>query len=101
MQDLRLQAAHFLTPFVDEGLVQGEPFLVETPGGAEDTLASGNSSTAAATVAYRLGLCDADIIVHMHGGEPEISLAPDFSVRMQGLVMRVSSGSIDREMFEG
>jgi diaminopimelate epimerase len=69
--------------------------------GAGYTLASGSSSTAAAAVAHRLGLCDADITVHMPGGELEISLSPDFSARMQGPVTRVCSGSIDREIFEG
>jgi len=68
--------------------------------GAGYTLASGSSSTAAAAVAHRLGLCDADIIVHMPGGELKISIAPDFSATMQGPVTRICSGSIDHEMFE-
>ena len=68
--------------------------------GAGYTLASGSSSTAAAAVAHRLGLCDANISVHMPGGEIKISVSPDFSVTMQGPVTRICSGSIDREMFE-
>jgi len=36
--------------------------------GAGYTLASGSSSTAVAAVAYRLGLCNPDIVVHMPGG---------------------------------
>ena len=67
--------------------------------GAGYTLSSGSSSTVAAAVAYRLGLCDADITVHMPGGEINISIAPDYSARMQGPVTRICSGSIDREMF--
>jgi diaminopimelate epimerase len=68
--------------------------------GAGYTLASGSSCGAAAAVAYRLGLCDANISVHMPGGEIKISVSPDFSVTMQGPVTRICSGSIDREMFE-
>jgi len=67
--------------------------------GAGYTLTSGSSSTAAAAAAYRLGLCDADITVHMPGGELAISIAPDFSARMQGPVTRICNGSIDPEIF--
>ena len=69
--------------------------------GAGYTLASGSSSTAAAAVAYRLGLCDAQVTVHMPGGEIKISIAPDYSATMQGPVTRIGNGSIDPEMFEG
>lgn len=68
--------------------------------GAGYTLASGSSSTAAAATAHRLGLCDADITVHMPGGEIKISLSPVFFARMQGPVTRICSGTLDREMFE-
>jgi diaminopimelate epimerase len=69
--------------------------------GAGYTLASGSSSTAAAATAHKLGLCDADITVHMPGGKLEIKISPDFTTRMRGPVTRVCSGSIDREMFDG
>jgi diaminopimelate epimerase len=68
--------------------------------GAGYTLASGSSSTAAAAVAHRLGLCDANISVHMPDGEIKISISPDFSATLQGPVTRICSGSIDFEMFE-
>lgn len=68
--------------------------------GAGYTLASGSSSTAAAATAHKLGLCDADITVHMPGGEIKISLSPDFFARMQGPATRICSGNLDREMFE-
>ena len=68
--------------------------------GAGYTLASGSSATAAAAVAYKLALCDANVTVHMPGGEINISLALDFSTTMRGPVTRICSGSIDREMFE-
>lgn len=48
--------------------------------GAGYTLASGSSSTAAAATAYKLGMCAADITVHMPGGELKIRIAPDFSL---------------------
>lgn len=64
------------------------------------TLASGSSATAAAASAYKLGLCDTDITVHMPGGELEIQISPDFKARIQGPVTRICSGNIDREMFE-
>ena len=68
--------------------------------GAGYTLASGSSSTASAAVAYKLGLCDAEVTVHMPGGEIRISLAPDFSASMQGPVTRICRGDIDDEMFD-
>lgn len=52
--------------------------------GAGYTLASGSSSSAAASVAHRLGLCDGDITVHMQGGLLSIKIAPDFSITMSG-----------------
>lgn len=67
--------------------------------GAGYTLASGSSSTAAAAVAYRLGLCDADILVRMPGGTIEISLTKDFHATMAGPVTPVGSGNLHREMF--
>ena len=68
--------------------------------GAGYTLASGSSSTAAAAVAHKLGLCDSDIIVHMPGGEIEILLTEDFEATMQGPVNKVCDGSIAAEMFK-
>jgi diaminopimelate epimerase len=67
--------------------------------GAGYTLASGSSSSAAAAVAHKLGLCDGDITVHMPGGELEISISEDFNIFMKGPVTAVSSGTIDPDMF--
>ncbi len=64
------------------------------------TRASGSSSCAAAAVAYRLGLCDAQITVHMPGGEIDISISPDLAITMTGPVSRICEGSISREVFE-
>jgi diaminopimelate epimerase len=68
--------------------------------GAGYTLASGSSSTAAAAVAYRLDLCDPDIVVHMPGGNLNILLSRTFAATMTGPVVRVCEGIIDSEMFE-
>jgi diaminopimelate epimerase len=69
--------------------------------GAGYTLASGSSSTAAAAVAKRLGLCDSEIVVYMPGGRLDLRIADDFTATMRGPVVRICSGLIDREMFEG
>lgn len=68
--------------------------------GAGYTLASGSSSVAAAAVAHKLGLCDADISVHMPGGEIEIQLDDDFSATMTGPVTKICDGNIADEFFE-
>ena len=67
--------------------------------GAGYTLASGSSSSAAAAVAYRLGLCGGKIRVHMPGGMLDIQVSQDFAVRMKGPVTKVSEGTIDEEIF--
>jgi len=67
--------------------------------GAGYTLASGSSSSAAAAVARRLGLCDGAITVHMPGGELDIKVSEDFSVLMTGPVTKVSEGTLSHEIF--
>lgn len=67
--------------------------------GAGYTLASGSSSSAAAAVARRLGLCDGAITVHMPGGELDIRVSEDFSVLMTGPVTKVSEGALSQEIF--
>jgi len=68
--------------------------------GAGYTLASGSSSTAAAAVARKLGICDSDITVHMPGGQIKIQLDDSFIATMTGPVTRVCNGNIADEMFE-
>jgi diaminopimelate epimerase len=67
--------------------------------GAGYTLASGSSSSAAAAVAHKLGLCDRFISVHMPGGVIAIEIGDDFAIRMTGGVTKVSEGAIAPEMF--
>lgn len=69
--------------------------------GAGYTLASGSSSTAAAAVAHRLGLCDPAISVEMPGGTIAITLSAHFDATMTGAVTRVGSGWLAAEMFDG
>jgi diaminopimelate epimerase len=59
--------------------------------GAGYTLASGSSSCAAASAAFRLGLVDRDIAVHMPGGTLQIEIQPDESVYMTGTVNYVGT----------
>lgn len=59
--------------------------------GAGYTLASGSSSCAAATAAYRMGLVDNKLKVHMPGGELNIEIMEDSSVYMTGSVTRIGT----------
>jgi len=67
--------------------------------GAGYTLASGSSSSAAAAVAHKLGLCDPSMTVHMPGGKISIEIGDDFSILMTGPVTKVSEGTISEEIF--
>jgi len=68
--------------------------------GAGYTLASGSSSTAAAAVAYKLGLCNQTIAVHMPGGNLTIRFSQKFGATMIGPVTRICEGIMCPEMFE-
>ncbi len=68
--------------------------------GAGYTLASGSSSSAAAAVARRLGLCGPRVRVHMPGGVLEISMDAEYRVTMKGPVTRVSEGFLAEEMLK-
>jgi diaminopimelate epimerase len=65
--------------------------------GAGYTLASGSSSTAAAAVAYGLGLCGAELCVHMPGGVIEISFTEQFQACMTGPVSKIAVGELAEE----
>lgn len=67
--------------------------------GAGYTLASGSSSCAAATVAYKLGLCDAEIAIHMPGGQIDVAISENYEVRMTGPVTRIAAGTLAVEVF--
>lgn len=59
--------------------------------GAGYTLASGSSSCAAAGAAYKLGLVDSNITVHMPGGNLEITIDSNYNVEMTGPVQHICS----------
>src|SRR5271170_924846 len=67
--------------------------------GAGYTLASGSSSSAAAAVAHKHGLCDREISVHMPGEKNEIEIGDGVSIRMTGGVTKVADGVMAKEMF--
>ena len=67
--------------------------------GAGYTLSSGSSSTAAAAIAKKLGLCDSEIIVHMLGGQILLKFTEDFLATMTGPVTKVCQGTIADETF--
>jgi len=68
--------------------------------GAGYTLASGSSSSAAAAVAHRLGLCDGTVTVHMPGGRLAIEISAGFDIRMTGPVTKVAEGVVAAEIWE-
>ena len=67
--------------------------------GAGYTLASGSSSSAAAAVAHKLGLCDGKITVHMPGGQLAIEISGDYEILMTGPVTKVAEGDLFPEIF--
>jgi len=68
--------------------------------GAGYTLASGSSSSAAAAVAHKLGLCDDRITVKMPGGELNIEIGAAFAIRMTGPVRAIARGEAAPELLE-
>jgi diaminopimelate epimerase len=67
--------------------------------GAGYTLASGSSSCAAAATANRLGFCEAEITVHMPGGNLIIEIDKQAEVHMRGPVTFIAEGELSNEMF--
>ncbi len=64
------------------------------------TLASGSSSCAAASAAFRLGMVDNRITVHMPGGTVEIEIDGNNHVHMTGPVSSVAEGNFSEELRE-
>ena len=67
--------------------------------GAGYTLASGSSSCAAASAAYRLKLVDSQLKVHMPGGVIEIDIKENGHVYMTGSVSSVAKGIFSPELW--
>ncbi len=66
--------------------------------GAGYTLASGSSSCAAASAAYKSGLVDRNVRVHMPGGILDIEIDDMLHVQMIGPVTSVAEGNFSEEM---
>ncbi len=68
--------------------------------GAGYTLASGSSSCAVAAACVKSGFTDRHITVSMPGGELQIEIREDWSLRMRGHVEEVSHGTISKDILE-
>jgi diaminopimelate epimerase len=69
--------------------------------GAGWTLASGSSSSAVACAAVKNGLCDhGRVTVRMPGGTLHIDVRPDWSIRLQGPVEEVYTGTLSLDMMD-
>ncbi len=66
--------------------------------GAGYTLASGSSSCAVAAACVRNGLTDSKVTVSMPGGELDIEIRPDWSIRMRGAVEEVAYGTLSDDL---
>ena len=68
--------------------------------GAGYTRASGTGACAAAGVAYKLGLTNSKVIVHMPGGELQVEVEDDWNVYMTGDVFYVAKMTLSNEFAE-
>lgn len=68
--------------------------------GAGYTLASGSSSSAAAAVAHRLGLCDQRVTVHCPGGDLEVAIGEDYQITLSGPATRIAVIHVDEGVFD-
>jgi len=68
--------------------------------GAGHTLASGSSACAVAAAAVRKGIADRDLTIAMQGGDLQISVGPDWSIRMSGPAEEVYSGTFSDAFLE-
>ncbi len=68
--------------------------------GAGYTLASGSSSCAIAAAAVKNGLSQRNVTISMPGGELEITVEPDWSIKMRGEVREVFTGQISSDFID-
>ncbi len=68
--------------------------------GAGYTLASGSSSCAVAAACVKNGLTDSVVNVLMPGGQLDIEVREDWSIKMKGPVEEVSTGEISHDMVQ-
>ncbi len=68
--------------------------------GAGYTLASGSSSCAVASACVKNGLTDGNVTVSMPGGELDIHIRDDWSIKMRGAVEEVAEGTLSIDLLK-
>ena len=68
--------------------------------GAGYTMATGTGACAAAAVAYKLGLTENKMLVHMPGGDLQVEIADDWNVYMTGDVFYIAEIKLSTEFSE-
>jgi diaminopimelate epimerase len=68
--------------------------------GAGYTMATGTGACAAAAVAYKLGLTEDKVIVHMPGGDLQVEIDENWEAYMTGEVFYVAKVSLSNEFVE-
>ena len=68
--------------------------------GAGYTLASGSSSCAVAAACVKNGLTVKNVKVSMPGGELDIEIREDWTIKMRGAVEEVMSGTLSRDLLD-
>lgn len=68
--------------------------------GAGYTLASGSSSCAVAAACVKNGFTDRTVTVSMPGGELDIEIREDWSIKMRGAVEEVACGTLSGDLIE-
>lgn len=82
-----------LLKVLDRGNIQIEIY----ERGAGYTLASGTSSCAAAAAAYKMGLVENKVTVHMPGGKLTVEIGEKFRIYMTGTVEKIGKLTVDLE----
>lgn len=68
--------------------------------GAGYTMATGTGACAAAAVAYKLGLTENKMLVHMPGGDLQVEIADDWNVYITGDVFYIAEIKLSTEFSE-
>ncbi len=68
--------------------------------GAGYTLASGSSSCAVASACVKNGFTDGSVTVSMPGGELDINIREDWSIKMRGAVEEVAVGNLSADILK-
>jgi diaminopimelate epimerase len=114
LEDISEKIAREIGPFIENNslfpnrinvqllkIIDGQNISIEIwERGAGYTLASGSSSCAAASAAYKLGLVNRNIRVNMPGGFLDIEIDDNNHVQMIGPVSSVAEGNFSQEMLD-